>query len=95
MCRNAVRGARCQTGWATHWRLVTERLRRERSMLRYTVRASLAEFLRALSLGQPFSPNFDDAIENAICLEAAMGSAREVNVSEVRRMESMTHVGHE
>lgn len=70
-------------------------LRRERSMLRYTVRASLAEFLRALSLGQPFSPSFDDAIENAICLEAAMGSARVVNVSEVRRMESMTHVGHE
>jgi myo-inositol 2-dehydrogenase/D-chiro-inositol 1-dehydrogenase len=69
--------------------------RRERSMLRYTVRASLAEFLRALSRGQRFSPNLDDAIENATCLEAAMRSAREAKSIEVRRKESVTHVCHE
>lgn len=52
-------------------------LRPERSMLRYTIRSSLAAFFDALSRGQPFAPGFADAIENANCLEAATRSIRE------------------
>jgi predicted dehydrogenase len=70
-------------------------LRRERSMLHYTVRSSIAEFLCALSRGQPFSPNLDDAIENAICLEAAVRSAREIKFIEVKRTDSIAHACHE
>jgi hypothetical protein len=58
-------------------------LRRERSMLRYTIAASLAEFFEALLSGQPFSPNFDDAIWNASCLEAAVRSIRQKKFIEV------------
>ena len=52
-------------------------LRPERTMLRYTIAASLAAFFEALSMRQPFSPNFDDAVWNARCLEAAVRSIRE------------------
>jgi myo-inositol 2-dehydrogenase/D-chiro-inositol 1-dehydrogenase len=48
---------------------------RSRSMLRYTIRASLAEFIDALTIGRPFSPGFDDAAHNSACLEAAIRSA--------------------
>jgi hypothetical protein len=52
-------------------------------MLRYTIRASLAEFLDGLSRGRKFSPNFDHAIENALCLEAATRSIAEGKFIEV------------
>ncbi len=52
---------------------------RSRSMLRYTIRAALAEFIDALTLGRPFSPGFDDAAHNSACLEAAMRSAADCN----------------
>lgn len=58
-------------------------LRRERSMLRYTIAASLAAFFEALLSQQPFSPGFDDAIWNASCLEAAVRSIREKKFIEV------------
>lgn len=48
---------------------------RSRSMLRYTIRASLAEFIDALSAGRPFSPGFDDAAHSSACLDAAAESA--------------------
>lgn len=49
---------------------------RSRSMLRYTIRASLAEFIDALTSGRPFSLGFDDAAHNSACLEAALKSVR-------------------
>ncbi len=67
-------------------------LRPERSMLRYTIRASLAGFFDGLSNGQPFSPNFDDAIENASCLEAAVRSISEDKFIEVTPTASSKHV---
>ncbi len=67
-------------------------LRPERSMLRYTIRASLAAFFEALSSRQPFSPNFDDAVENASCLEAAVRSIREDKFIEVSAAGSLRHV---
>ncbi len=54
-----------------------------RTVLRYTIRASLAAFFDALSGRQPFSPGFDDAIANANCLEAAVRSIREDKFVEV------------
>ena len=50
---------------------------RDRSMLRYTIRASLAEFVAAVSAGKPFSPGFSDAAHNSVCLEAAQRSVAE------------------
>jgi hypothetical protein len=61
-------------------------------MLRYTIRASLAAFFEALSSRQPFSPNFDDAVENASCLEAAVRSIREDKFIEVSATGSLRHV---
>jgi myo-inositol 2-dehydrogenase/D-chiro-inositol 1-dehydrogenase len=58
-------------------------LRPERTMLRYTIAASLAAFFEALSMRQAFSPNFDDAVWNARCLEAAVRSIRENEFIEV------------
>src|SRR4029077_2953475 len=52
-------------------------LRPERTMLRYTIAASLAAFFDAMSNGKPFSPNFGDAVWNTRCLEAAVRSIRE------------------
>lgn len=52
---------------------------RSRSMLRYTIRASLAEFIDALTTGRPFAPGFDDAAHNSVCLEAAVRSAAQRN----------------
>ena len=47
---------------------------RNRSMLRYTIHASLAEFFSAVSAGRQFSPSYADAMENTRCLDAAMTS---------------------
>jgi predicted dehydrogenase len=58
-------------------------LRPERTMLRYTIAASLAAFFEALSNGKPFSPKFDDAVWNARCLEAAVRSIRERKLIDV------------
>jgi myo-inositol 2-dehydrogenase/D-chiro-inositol 1-dehydrogenase len=66
-------------------------LRRERSMLRYTITASLAAFFEALLSGQPFSPGFDDAIWNASCLEAAVRSIREKKFIEVSGPQTAAH----
>jgi 1,5-anhydro-D-fructose reductase (1,5-anhydro-D-mannitol-forming) len=63
-------------------------VRRDQSMLRYTIRASLAEFVAAISERRPFSPNFADAIENARCLEAATQSAKQKRFVEVIRTEN-------
>ena len=51
-------------------------IQRNRSMLRYTIRASLAEFIDALINGRPFSPGFEDAAHNSACLEATLKSVR-------------------
>jgi predicted dehydrogenase len=63
-------------------------LRPERTMLRYTIAASLAAFFDALSMRQPFSPNFDDAVWNATCLEAAVRSIHENKFIEVSARDS-------
>lgn len=70
-------------------------VRRQRSMLRYTVHASFAEFFDALYSRRPFSPNFEDAIENAVCLEAAMRSVTEGRFVEVNATESTGDVCQE
>jgi predicted dehydrogenase len=49
-------------------------IRRDRSMGRYSIRASLAAFLRRLRAKARFSPGFDDAVTNARWLEAASRS---------------------
>ena len=67
-------------------------LRPGRSMLRYTIRASLAAFFEALSSRRPFSPGFDDAVENASCLEAALRSICEDKFIEVSSTRSPRHV---
>jgi predicted dehydrogenase len=58
-------------------------LMRRRSMLRYTIRSSLAEFFGALAARRAFSPNFDDAVENIACLEAATVSISENKIIDV------------
>jgi predicted dehydrogenase len=63
-------------------------IRRDQSMLRYTIRASLAAFVEALSEHRPFSPDFEDAVENALCLEAAVRSVEEERFIEVTRTEN-------
>lgn len=67
-------------------------LRPERTMLRYTIAASLAAFFEALSMRRPFSPNFDDAVWNASCLEAAIRSIRENKFIEVSAPQSARNV---
>ncbi len=67
-------------------------IRPERTMLRYTIAASLAEFFEALSMPRPFSPNFDDAVWNATCLEAAVRSIRENKFIEVSARASARNV---
>jgi myo-inositol 2-dehydrogenase/D-chiro-inositol 1-dehydrogenase len=60
---------------------------RDRSMLRYTIRAALGEFIDALSSGREFSPGFDDAARNCAALDAAMKSAAEHKPIEVKSIE--------
>jgi len=67
-------------------------LRPERTMLRYTIAASLAAFFEALSMRRPFSPSFDDAVWNATCLEAAIRSIRENRFIEVSAPASARNV---
>ncbi|MGH7922973.1 MAG: Gfo/Idh/MocA family protein [Candidatus Binatus sp.] len=66
----------------------TRAVLRERSMLRYTIRASLAEFIDALSAGRGFSPGFDAAARNSVCLDAALKSAAKHRTVEVKSIES-------
>ncbi len=80
------------SGWkllAHYWRdalaLYYRAVRRDQSMLRYTIRAALAEFVNALCCRSPFSPNFEDAVENALCLEAAVRSVERGTLVEVIR----------
>ncbi len=49
-------------------------IRRDRTMTRYTIRAALDSFVRALVSGDPFSPGFDEAVENVRWIEAAARS---------------------
>lgn len=67
-------------------------LRPEHPMLRYTIAAALAEFFDALLSQRSFSPNLDDAIWNASCLEAAVRSIRENKFIEVSAPGSAPHV---
>jgi predicted dehydrogenase len=46
-------------------------LRQDRSLLRYSIQAALAAFVNSLNAGVPFSPGFDEAVQNARLLEAA------------------------
>lgn len=48
---------------------------RSRSMLRYSVQASLETFFRTLRTSQPFNPGFEDALRVARCARAATESA--------------------
>ena len=52
-------------------------LRRDRSMLRYTIRASIEAFVNALRANTPFSSGFEDAERNALWLEGASQSHSE------------------
>ena len=65
---------------------------RHRSMLRYTIQASLAEFFDALCAGRAFSPDFATAAENTRCLEAAARSLEEKTPIEVSTTGSIVHV---
>jgi predicted dehydrogenase len=54
------------------WMMLAYRAwRREESMFRYTIHASLAVFVNAVRSGGPFVPSLEDAIRNALWLEAA------------------------
>lgn len=61
-------------------------------MLRYTIRASLAEFIDAVCAGRPFSPGFDDAAHNSACLDAAQRSAAEHRPVEIKPNENHADV---
>lgn len=64
---------RCRDAFIFGYRAV----RRDRSMLRYTIRASIETFLRSLRVNERFSPGFEDAAKNTMWLEAALRSAAE------------------
>ena len=49
-------------------------LRRSHSMMRYSVAAALAAFANSISYGLPFSPGYEDAVANAVWLDAAARS---------------------
>jgi len=73
--RNGTRGlriaARCVDGAIFGYRA----LRRDRTMSRSSIRRALASFVRALREDMPFSPGFEDAVRNALWVEAAARSA--------------------
>ena len=48
--------------------------RRSHSMMRYSVAAALAAFANSISYGLPFSPGYEDAVANAVWLDAAARS---------------------
>jgi len=61
--------------------------RRERSMLRYTVHASLKSFVDAIRGRHPFLPGLEDAVRNALWLETAHQSllaGKTVNVQDIK-----------
>jgi predicted dehydrogenase len=67
-------------------------LMRDRSMLHYTIRASLGEFFDALSQQRPFSTSFVDAAENLAGLEAGTRSIKEKASVAVSPPGSFIHV---
>jgi predicted dehydrogenase len=73
--RNGTRGlgiaARCVDGAIFGYRA----LRRDRTMSRSSIRRALTSFVRALREDTPFSPGFEDAVRNALWVEAAARSA--------------------
>ena len=56
-------------------------VRRSRSMARYSIRAALAAFLRAVRRGEEFSPGFEEAAKNTIWLETASHAAGRLRVA--------------
>ena len=50
-------------------------MRREQSMLRFTVRESIKTFIHSLRSGESFSPGLDEAVTIATYLQAAMQSS--------------------
>jgi predicted dehydrogenase len=50
-------------------------IRRNQSMARHSIRESLAEFVRSVRTGEPFSPGFDDAVRVARWLDTASRAA--------------------
>lgn len=50
-------------------------LRREQSMLRFTVRESIKTFIHSLRNGEPFSPGLEEAVTIATYLQAAIQSS--------------------
>jgi predicted dehydrogenase len=73
--RNGAHGpriaARCMDGAIFGYRA----LRRDRTMSRSSIRRALTSFVRSLREGTPFSPGFEDAVRNALWVEAAARSA--------------------
>jgi predicted dehydrogenase len=63
--------ARCVDGAIFGYRA----LRRDRTMSRSSIRCALASFVCALREDAPFSPGFEDAVRNALWVEAAARSA--------------------
>ncbi len=57
-------------------------VRRSHSMARYSIRAALAAFVRAVRLGEEFSPGFEDAVKNTRWLEAASRAAARLGLSD-------------
>jgi len=52
-------------------------LRRDHSLLRYTIRAAIASFIASLRQNEAFSPGFAEAVQNSLWLEAAFQSFME------------------
>jgi predicted dehydrogenase len=52
-------------------------LRRDHSLLRYTIRAAIASFIASLRQNESFCPGFADAVQNSLWLEAAFQSFME------------------
>jgi len=71
--RNARLRGWCRDGMAFGYRA----LWRDRSMMRYSIRAAIGAFLRSVRGGEPFSPSFEDAVRVARWLEAAWRSGVE------------------
>ena len=52
-------------------------LRRDHSLLRYTIRVAIASFIASLRQNEAFSPGFAEAVQNSLWLEAAFQSFME------------------
>ncbi len=73
--RNGTRGARIADRCVDAAIFGYRALRRDRTMSRSSIRCALASFIRALLEDTPFSPGFEDAVRNALWVEAAARSA--------------------